>query len=666
MEKIIKSREILEFVKAELSKLEQKLNEFSAVNLSESFVPIDLCTSAAMTLQKLSAYEESLFEKIAEFSDAEVVTLDDAERIIKEAEAEVERKLLVKKLSGIKTSNPKYDSLIEQLRTAAVGEDLSTPERTIAEMLISDLLNNTTETSKNELVENSNYYKLAFAFNRSELFYENPDLTPDNSGGGEAAPQSTEPAPEQSSENQGESENSPEEPAENEPPPDPYSEESHKDEIFLDIDLDREEDFSEEKAIDLDLSIPIEDENHSFEEENTEESEQESEDETGLSLKKEESASEEENDTVSEETISEDNESITETEVSPNEEAESQEPPEAEAEVEIEEASEESPFAAPEVEISEQIQPIVDEYKDYFVENPNELALNISESPEVNTKHNVTEIMNMLSPKGRSARSPVKVYQVIMSELLLYGPKTEDDLYELPDFLKNRISNSVVDGYLEKLYNKGLISRINYDGNVLYYFTKKGLKFNNHDKMISNFYCCSDKRMRSSVTKRDCRKVYPISNISVCSSVILSRIVKKYPYYLAIGSSDISVEGLSISVISKPNVRNFALAYVSDDAAKLDKLYENLNRSLKALNVFDKLTTLIIGSFTRPQSEAVYKIVQKSWGEKLVSTKIILYSYVADKYFDPSTFEEVTDFDDTDAAEITPTETSPVEEGAEE
>ena len=149
MEKIIKSREILEFVKAELSKLEQKLNEFSAVNLSESFVPIDLCTSAAMTLQKLSAYEESLFEKIAEFSDAEVVTLDDAERIIKEAEAEVERKLLVKKLSGIKTSNPKYDSLIEQLRTAAVGEDLSTPERTIAEMLISDLLNNTTETSKN-------------------------------------------------------------------------------------------------------------------------------------------------------------------------------------------------------------------------------------------------------------------------------------------------------------------------------------------------------------------------------------------------------------------------------------------------------------------------------------------------------------------------------------
>lgn len=677
MERIIKSREILDSIKAELSKLEQKIAELAPYNLSESFIPIDLCTSTSMTLQKLSAYEESLFEKLAEFSDAAVVSLADAEIILKDAESEMERKLLIRKFSGIKTNNPKYDSLIEQLRTAAVGGDLNSPERTIAEMLVSDLLNNTTETAKNELVENSDYYKLAFAFNRNELYYVPLDNDPDNGGKGS---DNLEPPALQGQDNQtpdsqdsSESPDNPDgEPEVTESPPEPYSAENHKDEIFLDIDLDREEDFSDEEELDLDLSLPSENdnleisENNNGTEENTDDNKSDDDPENTVSLEKSDDTSEENFSADNDDIPEEDNEADTvQEDLSDDDEYIITEDNPAEAPEEN--ITEEAPSAETKIEINDEVKPIVEEYKNDFEENPNEITLSISESPEVNTKHNVTEIINMLSPKGRSARYPVKVFQVLMSELLLYGPKTEDDLYQLPDFLKNRISNSVVDGYLEKLYNKGLISRINYGGNVLYYFTKKGLKFNNHDRMISNFYCCSDKRMRSTVTKRDCRKVYPISNISVCSSVILSKIVKKYPYYLAIGSSDISVEGLSISVISKPNIRNFALSYVSDDAAKLDKLYENLNRSFKALNVFDKLDTLIIGSFTLPQSEAVYRIVEKSWGEKLISTRIVLYSYIEDKYYEPNTLEEFTDFENFDESEIMTEEAEnlPIEAGVE-
>jgi len=608
MERIVKSREILDSIKSELTKLQQKLGEFSGVDMTNSFLPIDLCASTAMTLQKLSAYEESLFEKIAEFSDAPVATFDDAESILKQAEAEAEKKLLAKKFAGIKTNNPRYDSLLEQLRTAAVGDDPSSTERTIAELLISDLINHTSETAKNELVENSPYYKLAFAFNRNELFYE-----PQTDG---SEPQSSnEPAPEQQNESSENADSS----SDSEPPPSPYSAENNKDEFFPDIDLEREEDFKDEKETILDFGLNESEENISENEplddnENTAAAaEDENEEDTGDIFYEEEEDEDSSDDT--------DNKQETE--------------------------------SSAEVEINEDIRSIIEQYKDEFAENPNELTLDIAQSPEVNTKHNVTEIINILSPKGRSARSPVKVFQVLMMELLLYGPKTEDDLYVLPDFLKNRISNSVVDGYLEKLYNKGLISRITYDGNVLYYFTQKGLKFNNHDRMISNFYCV-DKRTRSAITKRDCRKVYPISNISVCSSVILSRIVKKFPYYLAIGSSDISVEGLCISVISKPNIRIFALSYVSDDAGSLNKLYDNLNRSLRALNVFEKLDTMIVGSYTRNQAAAVYSIAAKSWYEKLVSTKIVLYSYVENKYFEPDTFEEFTDFEDAEEHEILP------------
>ena len=681
MEKIIKSREILESIKAELAKLEQKIAEFAPYNLSESFIPVDLCTSTAMTLQKLSAYEESLFEKLSEYSDAAVVSLADAEKILKDAEAEAERKLLVRKFSGIKTSNPKYDELIEQLRTAAVAEDLHSTERTIADMLVADLLNNTTETAKNELVENSNYYKLAFAFNRNELFYvpvendqdENlkiPDVleppkpqgqedtssensgsenTPENSGNGESSDNS------ESSES---SDNSSEQPEVTESPPEPYSAENHKDEIFLDIDLKRDEDFSEENG--EDFSVPQEE---SSEETIPQEDDSPQYDDT-ISLQKDDDTDEEEIFEEDEDVFFEEDEdiedNIVDEELSDNFEEENTAEDNSEEEISDSEPKSENESvqelqpeneSEPEIVIDEEVRPIVEEYQNAFEENPNEIALTVSESPEVNTKHNVTEIINILSPKGRNARYPVKVFQVLMSELLLYGPKTEDDLYERPDFLKDRLSNSIVDGYLEKLYIKGLISRINYDGNVLYYFTKKGLKFNNHDRMISNFYCCSDKRMRSNVTKRDCRKVYPITNISICSSVILSKIVKKYPYYLSIGSSDISVEGLSISVISKPNVRNFALSYVSDDAANLENLYENLNRSFKALNVFDKLDTLIIGSFTLKQSQAVCKIVEKSWGEKLVSTRLVLYSYIENKYYEPNTLEEFTDFEIVDEPE---------------
>ena len=677
MERIIKSREILDSIREELAKLEQKITELAPYNLSESFIPIDLCASTAMTLQKLSAYEESLFEKLAEFSDTAALSLADAEKILKDAEAEMERKILARKYSGIKTSNPKYDSLLEQLRTVALGEDLHSPERTIADMLVADLLNNTTETAKNELVENSDYYKLAFAFNRNELYYVPIDSEPQGGGSGSdnivpPTPQGQEnsgsansgsPENSESSEDSESSDNSAEEPTVNESPPKPYSAESHKDEIFLDIDLDREEDFSDEKDFDLDLSLPDDDEDNEIFVNNQEEVNSPEQEENTVSLEKE-------NDTTDEESLTE--ETICSEESVSDENQENDITPETESM-----SAEESTVTEPEVAISEEVRPIIEEYRDEFKENPNELTLSISESPEVNTKHNVTEIINILSPKGRSARYPVKVFQVIMSELLLYGPKTEDDLYELPDFLKNRISNSVVDDYLEKLYNKGLISKINYDGNLLYYFTKKGLKFNNHDRMISNFYCCSDKRMRSNVTKRDCRKVYPISNISVCSSVILSKIVKKYPYYLAIGSSDISVEGLSISVISKPNIRNFALSYVSDDASNLDKLYDNLNKSFKALNVFDKLDTLIIGSFTLNQAEAVYKIVEKSWGEKIVSSKIVLYSYTEDKYYEPYSLKEFTDFENYDEPELelqendyaeidnAEEETSPIEDGDE-
>lgn len=689
MEKIIKSREILESIKAELAKLEQKIAEFAPYNLSESFIPVDLCTSTAMTLQKLAAYEESLFEKLAEYSDAAVVGLADAEKILKDAEAEAERKLLVRKFSGIKTSNPKYDELIEQLRTAAVAEDLHSTERAIADMLVADLLNNTTETAKNELVENSNYYKLAFAFNRNELFYVPVENDPDenlkipdvleppkpqgqentnsensagdtvseNSGNGESSDNSD------SSESSESSDNSSEQPEVTESPPEPYSAENHKNEIFLDIDLTRDEDFSDEDNEDFTVlqeesseeiipqenDTPQDTDTISLEKDNDTADDEFSEEDEDIFFEEDEDieddiVEEELSDEVEEEDIAEDisEEKTSEPEIEPVSESETENEPTV---------SEPENETVPEIVIDEEVRPIVEEYQNDFEENPNEIALTVSESPEVNTKHNVTEIINILSPKGRNARYPVKVFQVLMSELLLYGPKTEDDLYELPDFLKNRISNSIVDGYLEKLYNKGLISRINYDGNVLYYFTKKGLKFNNHDRMISNFYCCSDKRMRSNVTKRDCRKVYPITNISVCSSVILSKIVKKYPYYLSIGSSDISVEGLSISVISKPNVRNFALSYVSDDAANLEKLYENLNRSFKALNVFDKLDTLIIGSFTLKQSQAVCKIVEKSWGEKLVSTRIVLYSYIENKYYEPNTLEEFTDFEIVDEPE---------------
>ena len=679
MERIIKSREILDSIKAELSKLEQKIAEFAPYNLSESFIPIDLCTSTSMTLQKLSAYEESLFEKLAEFSDTEVLSLADAEKILKDAESEMERKILSRKFSGIKTNNPKYDSLIEQLKSAALEGELTSPERTIADMLVADLLNNTTETAKNEIVENSNYYKLAFAFNRNELYYVSLDNDPDNSRNipdnleppvpqGQENADSAAPENSENSENSGSSEssegseNSSEHPPEvTESPPQPYSAEKHKNEIFLDIDLDREEDFSDESELNLDLSLPDENENSDIPEnadnDSDEDDKTDNEFENTISLEK--------NDAEEEENLSNEND-IPEIkdDLSDSEEISAEDISESETEENI---FREPLPVEPEIIINEEVRPIVEEYRNDFEENPNEITLSISESPEVNTKHNVTEIINMLSPKGRSARYPVKVFQVLMSELLLYGPKTEDDLYELPDFLKNRISNSVIDSYLEKLYNKGLISRINYDGNVLYYFTKKGLKFNNHDRMISNFYCCSDKRTRSNVTKRDCRKVYPISNISVCSSVILSKIVKKYPYYLAIGSSDIAFEGLSISVISKPNVRNFALSYVSDNVTKLDKLYENLNRSFKALNVFNKLDTLIIGSFTLKQSEAVYKIVEKSWGEKLVSTRIVLYSYVEDKYYEPNTLEEFTDFENLDELEIVSEEENiiPVETGEE-
>ena len=625
MENIIKSREILDSVKTELIKLQQKIAELSKFDSSQSFIPVDLCTSTAMTLEKLSAYEESLFEKIAAFSETVAATIPDAEAILKQAETEAERKLLKKKLDGLKSGNPNYDGMLEQLKIAAVCGNDAAPERIIAELLISDLLNNTCETSKNEQVENSEYYRLAFALNRKELYYE----TSDQPSGGENV----------NSDHDGESDDTPsvsEEPADEEPPPTPYSAKKNKNEVFLDIDLERDEDFIEDQTIDLSFSPefesidtiddaqPIGDTEENTDVQNADDTP------ADYSQSKPEAESEPDSDPAPE------NE--------PEPEAESENAAEAPGKIE-QNQSELQILSADSEMIS-----IIEEYRDSFEDNPTKRSLEISQSPEVATKHNVTEIINMLSPKGRNARSPVKVFHVLMTELLLYGPKTEDDLYELPDFLKNRISNTIVDGYLQKLYNKGLISRINYDGNILYYFTQKGLKFNSHDRMISNFYC-TDKRSRSSITKRDCRKVYPVSCISVCASVILSKIVKKYPYYLAIGSADIAVEGLGISVISKPNIRNFAVAYVSDNSANLDKLYENLKRSLQALRVFEKIDTMIIGSFTGIQAEAVYKVVKKTWSEKLVSTKIALYSYAEDKYFIPETFEEFTDFENIDEPE---------------
>jgi len=616
MDNIIKSREILNSVKTELIKLQQKVTELSKFDSNQSFIPVDLCTSTALTLEKLSAYEESLFEKISNYSQNPAVTISDAEEILNQAEREVELKLLKQKFDGIKTTNPNYDNLIEQLKVSAVSGDENTTERTIAEMIISDLLNNTCETAKNELVENSDYYRLAFAFNRNELFYE----ASDNSDTEETTDQNSDSDSDQVSSDDGSDE---------EPPPEPYSAENHQNEVFLDIDLERDEDFSDEKE--FGLSLDIEPEIDSVDTANTAEN-----------------ISEPESGTDSSESNQTDNEL---TDAEPNSEELSYEQNSSTSVADDTTAEPENDVLSDTIEqpqlSDDDISNIIEEYKNDFEDNPTKLSLDISQSSEVGTKHNVTEIINMLSPKGRSARAPVKVFHVLMTELLLYGPKTEDDLYELPDFLKNRISNSVVDGYLQKLYNKGLISRISYDGNILYYFTSKGLKFNSHDRMISNFYC-SDKRSRSSITKRVCRKVYPVSNISVCASVILSRIVKKYPYYLAIGSSEISVEGMGISVMSKPNIRNFALAYVSDDSANLEKLYENLKRSLQALRVFERINTMIVGSFTRIQAEAVYKVVEKSWSEKLVSTKIALYSYTEDKYFVPDTFEEFTEFETYD------------------
>lgn len=636
MENIIKSREILDSVKTELIKLQQKIAELSKFDSSQSFIPVDLCTSTAMTLEKLSACEESLFEKMASFSETAAVTISEAEEILKQAEIEAERKLLKKKLDGLKSGNSNYDGMLEQLKISAVCGESDAPERIIAELLISDLVNNTCETAKNELVENSEYYRLAFALNRKELFYE----TADQPSGGES---------ENSNQDSDSNDAQPvsEEPADEEPPPRPYSAEKHKDEVFLDIDLEREEDFSDDRTLGLDLSP----ESESID------------DISDLPIQSTEITADEQNTDVQPDNNPEPQ---PESESEPQPEPQPKPEPETEPEQPTEEPvgnensqSELQAFSAADSDIVS----LIEEYRDKFDDNPTKRSLEISQSPEVSVKHNVTEIMNMLSPKGRNARSPVKVFHVLMTELLLYGPKTEDDLYELPDFLKNRISNTIVDGYLQKLYNKGLISRINYDGNILYYFTQKGLKFNSHDRMISNFYC-TDKRSRSAINKRDCRKVYPVSDISVCASVILSRIVKKYPYYLAIGSADIAVEGLGISVISKPNIRNFALAYVSDDSANLNKLYENLKRSLQALRVFEKINTMIIGSFTRIQAEAVYKVVEKSWSEKLVSTRIALYSYTEDKYFVPETFEEFTDFEHID--EPKPEQTAESDEALEE
>lgn len=553
MEKIIKSRETLSSVISELSVLKEKLNELSSLDLTAAFVPVDLCTSAAMTLQKVSAYEQSLFEKLSEFSDTQALTIADVEKIISEAEKEEERKLLAKRFSGIKSKNPKYDALLQQLKESACVVGEASDDRTIAELIISDITNHTYEISKSELVENSNYYKLAFALNRNELIYDNSEGASDGENSGSGS-------------NEAGNENPPAEDKESEPPP----EEQPKEDYEVPAEAEQSSPAPEPQEV-----IPI------------------------IELERKEDFADEQQSAAAEK---------------------------------------------PDFEkLSEEIRPIAEEYQDKFALNPNELKMGISESPEVNTKHNVTEIINILSPKGKNARQPVKIFHVILSELLLYGPKTESDIYELPDFLKNRISNSVVEVYLQKLYNKGLISRIEFDGTILYYFTKKGLKFNTHDRMISNFYCSSDKRSRSSINKRDCRKVYPISNMSVCSAVILSRIVKRYPYYLAIGSSDISVEGLSISVISKPGIRNFALSYVSDNSLNLDRLYDNLNKSLNALNVFDKLSTMIVGSFTCEQAQAVYKVVIKSWSEKLTGTRIVLYSYTDDKYFYPDTLEEITD-----------------------
>jgi len=151
MDNIIKSREILNSVKTELIKLQQKVTELSKFDSNQSFIPVDLCTSTALTLEKLSAYEESLFEKISNYSQNPAVTISDAEEILNQAEREVELKLLKQKFDGIKTTNPNYDNLIEQLKVSAVSGDENTTERTIAEMIISDLLNNTCETAKKRI-----------------------------------------------------------------------------------------------------------------------------------------------------------------------------------------------------------------------------------------------------------------------------------------------------------------------------------------------------------------------------------------------------------------------------------------------------------------------------------------------------------------------------------